>query len=403
MTPTPTITAPKRYYRIAIGVFFFLQGFTFASWAARIPDFKSIFELSDGALGTLLFAFPFGQLAGVPVAGYLVERFTSRRTLLCAALLYPFTLVCLGAIPFIASLYGEISSCTVWGFAAVLFVLGIVANLHNLSVNTQAAGVEKVYQRSIMATFHGLWSLAGFAAGIVGSLMAAHRIVPFYHYLLILAAGLLVVVFLHRYTLRQDVVSETAQDEKPTFNIFKGMDRFVFLLGFLAGAGMVCEGTIYDWSAVYFKQVIHAPEAYIRTGYTACMLAMASCRFLADGIVNRLGQAKVMLLCGLITTLGFVLMAAWVNFTLAVIGSALVGLGVSAIVPICYSTVSKHRGVVVGRAINAVSTIGFFGFVAGPPVIGHLAQWIGLRATFLLIALLAASIGLLSGKIKNKR
>lgn len=403
MSQTPTITAPKRYYRIAIGVFFFLQGFTFASWAARIPDFKAIFELSDGALGTLLFAFPFGQLAGVPVAGYLVERFTSRRTLLCAALLYPFTLVCLGAIPFISSLYGEISSCTVWIFAAVLFVLGIMANLHNLSVNTQAAGVEKVYGRSIMATFHGLWSLAGFAAGIVGSLMAAHRIVPFYHYLLILASGLLVVVFLHRYTLRQDVVSETTQDEKPTFNIFKGMDRFVFLLGFLAGAGMVCEGTIYDWSAVYFKQVIHAPEAYIRTGYTACMLAMASCRFLADGIVNRLGQAKVMLLCGLITTLGFVLMAAWVNFTLAVIGSALVGLGVSAIVPICYSTVSKHQGVVVGRAINAVSTIGFFGFVAGPPVIGHLAQWIGLRATFLLIALLAASIGLLSGKIKNKR
>ena len=402
MSPTPTITAPNRYYRIAIGVFFFLQGFTFASWAARIPDFKTIFELSDGALGTLLFAFPFGQLAGVPVAGYLVERFTSRRTLLCAALLYPFTLCLLGFIPFAFGAAGN-ATPSVWLFAAVLFLLGIVANLHNLSVNTQAAGVEKVYGRSIMGTFHGLWSLAGFAAGIVGSLMAAHCIAPFFHYLLILAFGLLVVAFLHHYTLRQDVVSETAQDEKPTFNIFKGMDKFVFLLGFLAGAGMVCEGTIYDWSAVYFKQVIRVPEAYIRTGYTACMLAMASCRFLADGIVNRLGQANVMRLCGFITTVGFLLMAAWAQFVPAVIGSALVGLGVSAIVPICYSTVSKHQGVVVGRAINAVSTIGFFGFVAGPPVIGHLAQWIGLRATFLLIALLAASIGLLSGKIKNKR
>ncbi|MCH5243663.1 MAG: MFS transporter [Lentimicrobiaceae bacterium] len=395
------LLADKRYYRLAIGVFFFLQGFTFASWAARIPDFKSFFELNDGQLGSLLFAFPFGQLAGVPIAGYWVERFTSRRTLLCAALLYPFTLSLLGFVPFAFSASGNPQN-GVWLFAAVLFVLGIMANLHNLSVNTQAAGVEKIYGRSIMATFHGLWSLAGFAAGIVGSFMAAGNIIPFYHYLFILAAGILTVIFLHRYTLRYDIAS-TNKEEKPTFNIFKGMDRFVFLLGFLAGAGMVCEGTIYDWSAVYFKQVIQAPEAYIRSGYTVCMLAMASCRFLADGIVNRLGQTNVLRLCGFITTAGFLLMAAGANFTLAVIGSALVGLGVSAIVPICYSTVSKHKGVVVGRAINAVSTIGFFGFVMGPPVIGHLAQWIGLRTTFLLIALLAASIGILSGKIKNRK
>lgn len=403
MTEELRISAPRRYYRIAIGVFFFLQGFTFASWAARIPDFKSLFNLSDGQLGTLLFAFPFGQLLCVPVAGYLVERFTSRRTLLCAALLYPFTLCCLGFIPFAFSLGGETPAYAVWIFALVLFLLGIMANLHNLSVNTQAVGVEKVYGRSIMATFHGLWSLAGFAAGIVGSFMAARSIVPFFHYAMILVMGFLVVIFLHPYTLRQDVVSETAKDEKPTFNIFKGMDGFVLLLGFLAGAGMVCEGTVYDWSAVYFKQVIHAPEAYIRSGYTVCMLAMASCRFLADGVVNRLGRATVMRICGLMTMAGFILMAAWANFTLAVIGSALVGLGVSAIVPVCYSAVSKHKGVVAGRAINAVSTIGFFGFVAGPPVIGHLAQWLGLRATFLLIALLAASIGILSGKLKKRQ
>ncbi|MCM1531301.1 MAG: MFS transporter [Bacteroides sp.] len=402
-TEATQLTAPKRYYRIAIGVFFFLQGFTFASWAARIPDFKAIFSLSDGALGTLLFAFPFGQLLGVPIAGYLVERFTSRRTLFCAALLYPFTLCCLGFIPFVFSLSGNLPAYGVWIFALVLFILGMVANLHNLSVNTQAVAVEKVYGRSIMATFHGLWSLAGFAAGIVGSFMAARHIVPFHHYTLILLFGILTVVFLHRYTMRQDVVSETAKDEKPTFNIFKGMDGFVLLLGFLAGAGMVCEGTVYDWSAVYFKQVIGVSEGYIRAGYTACMLAMASCRFLADGIVNRLGQAKVMLICGLTTMLGFVMISVWSNFALAVIGSALVGLGVSAIVPICYSAVSKHQGVVAGRAINAVSTIGFFGFVAGPPVIGHLAQWIGLRATFLLIAALAACIALLSGKLRSKK
>ena len=396
-----TLKAPKVLYRISIGTFFFLQGFTFASWAARIPDFKDIFALSDGQLGTLLFAFPFGQLLGVPVAGYMVERFTSRRTLLLAAILYPFSLCCLGFIPFAFSLSGEMPACAVWVFAIMLFFLGMAAILHNLSVNTQAVGVEKAYGRSIMATFHGLWSLAGFAAGIVGSFMAARLIVPFFHYAGILVLALLAVIFLHRFTLGKDIVSQA--EEKPTFNIFKGMDGFVLLLGFIAGAAMVCEGTIYDWSAVYFKQVIHAPEKYIRMGYTACMFAMATYRFLADRLVNRIGQVNVMRSGGFQAMAGFILMAAWPDLIPAVVGSVLVGLGVSAIVPICFSAVSKHQGVVAGRAINAVSTIGFFGFVAGPPLIGHLAQWIGLRWTFLFIALLAASIGLLGGKIRQRR
>lgn len=411
------LEAPKVRYRIAIGVFFFLQGFTFASWAARIPDFKEVFGLNEGQLGTLLLAFPLGQLLGVPLSGYLVERFTSRRTLLSAAFLYPFTLTCLGFIPFMAMPGGvtmpggggPMPSWTVYVFGAVLFLLGLIANLHNLSVNTQAVGVEKEYGRSIMGTFHGCWSLAGFASGLVGSFMAAHSIVPFFHYAGVLGFGLIVLLFCHRYTLKQDVVSETVKDDKPTFNIFKGMDSFVLLLGFLAFASMLCEGTMYDWSAIYFDQEVGVAKEYIRFGYTACMLAMAAYRFLADGIVNRFGPVFIMRMSGLMTAGGFLLMviAPWVGLSgilalvVATVGSALVGLGVSSVVPICYGAVSRHKGVVAGRAINAVSTIGFFGFVMGPPIIGHLAQWIGLPWVFVLVALLGLSIALFAGKLKG--
>ena len=376
---TTQLEAPRVRYRIAIGVFFFLQGFTFASWAARIPDFKEVFDLNEGQLGTLLLAFPLGQLLGVPLAGYLVERFSSRRTLLSAAFLYPFTLT--------------------WG---------LVANLHNLSVNTQAVGVEKEYGRSIMATFHGLWSLAGFASGLVGSFMASHSIVPFFHYAGVLGFGLLVLLFCHKYTLKQDLASETAKDDKPTFNIFKGMDTFVFLLGFLAFGSMLCEGTMYDWSAIYFDQELGVDKEYIRFGYTACMLAMAAYRFLADGIVNRFGPVVIMRLSGLLTAAGFLAMVlapslggAWA-LGVATAGSALVGLGVSSVVPVCYGAVSRHKGVVAGRAINAVSTIGFFGFVMGPPIIGHLAQWMGLRWVLLLVALLGLSMLLSAGRLREK-
>ena len=405
------LEAPKARYRIAIGVFFFLQGFTFASWAARIPDFKEVFGLNEGQLGTLLLAFPLGQLLGVPLSGYLVERFTSRRTLLSAAFLYPFTLTCLGFIPFMAMPGGggPMPFWTVYVFSAVLFLLGLVANLHNLSVNTQAVGLEKEYGRSIMGTFHGCWSLAGFASGIVGSFMAAHSIVPFFHYAGVLAFGLIVLLCCHRHTLKQDIVSETAKGDKPTFNIFKGVDNYVFLLGFLAFASMLCEGTMYDWSAIYFDQEVGVGKEYIRFGYTACMLAMAAYRFLADGIVNRFGPVFIMRLSGLMTAGGFLLMviaslvglSGTLALVVATVGSSLVGLGVSSVVPICYGAVSRHKGVVAGRAINAVSTIGFFGFVMGPPIIGHLAQWIGLPWVFVLVALLGLSIALFAGKLKG--
>ena len=407
------LEAPKARYRLAIGVFFFLQGFTFASWAARIPDFKEVFGLNEGQLGTLLLAFPLGQLLGVPLSGYLVERFTSRRTLLSAAFLYPFTLTCLGFIPFMAMPGGggPMPFWTVYVFSAVLFLLGLVANLHNLSVNTQAVGLEKEYGRSIMGTFHGCWSLAGFVSGIVGSFMAAHSIVPFFHYAGVLAFGLIVLLCCHRHTLKQDIVSETAKGDKPTFNIFKGVDNYVFLLGFLAFASMLCEGTMYDWSAIYFDQEVGVGKEYIRFGYTACMLAMAAYRFLADGIVNRFGPVFIMRLSGLMTAGGFLLMviaplvglSGTLALVVATVGSSLVGLGVSSVVPICYGAVSRHKGVVAGRAINAVSTIGFFGFVMGPPVIGHLAQWIGLPRVFVLVALLGLSMALFAGKLKGNR
>lgn len=400
---------PLKYYRIAIGLFFFLQGTVFATWSARIPDIKQALSLSDAALGTVLFFFPLGQLVSVPLSGYLVQKYGSRALLSCVALLYPLSLVGIGLMPTAAALAG------------MLFLLGSVANLHNLSVNTQAVGLEKLYGRSIMGTFHGLWSLAGFVAGLTSSFLAVRHVAPLWHFCGVLGLGLLAVATLHRFLLPEDLSAdandadtagkETAGQsakgtenlkEKATFNIFKGMDRYLALLGFLAFGCMLCEGSVYDWSAVYFEQSLQVDKAWIRAGYTGCMLAMAAMRFLADGLVNRMGAVKVVRISGFVIAAGFLTAVLFPYLIPATIGFTLVGLGVSSVVPICYGMVKGSSAMSAGRAINAVSTIGFFGFVAGPPVVGYISEWLGMRPAFALVACIGLLTGLLAGRLEGK-
>ena len=149
----PLFQSPKSFYRLAVASFFFLQGLVFASWASRIPDIKQALDLNEAQLGGVLFAIPVGQMSAMALSGYLVSRFGSHRMLLLAALLYSGTLMALGFIS------------ETWHLFAMLVFFGVAANLHNISVNTQAVGVERLYRRSIMAAFHGLWSLAGFVGG----------------------------------------------------------------------------------------------------------------------------------------------------------------------------------------------------------------------------------------------
>ena len=185
----PLFQSPKSFYRLAVASFFFLQGLVFASWASRIPDIKQALDLNEAQLGGVLFAIPVGQMSAMALSGYLVSRFGSHRMLLLAALLYSGTLMALGFIS------------EAWQLFAMLVFFGVAANLHNISVNTQAVGVERLYRRSIMAAFHGLWSLAGFVGGIIGALLAAFSVSPRVHFCFIFAVCMGIMAIMFRLTL----------------------------------------------------------------------------------------------------------------------------------------------------------------------------------------------------------
>ena len=147
--------AQRRLHRIAVSSFFFLAGICFFSWASRIPDIQAKLGVNNAALGGILLCLPIGLLTSLPVAGFLVAKYGSRIIVILSAILYACTLPMLGFASSPAHLM------------ITLFVFGFGGNMMNISINTQAVATETLYHKPIMASFHGVWSMAGFTGAAV--------------------------------------------------------------------------------------------------------------------------------------------------------------------------------------------------------------------------------------------
>lgn len=376
----------QRYYRLGVSVFFFIQGLVFASWASRIPDIKNKLNLSDAGLGAILFALPVGQLCAMGLSGYLVSRFGSKKMLSIGALLYPAALLLLGTVT------------ATWQLAAGLCVFGVCANLSNISVNTQGVGVERLYKRSIMASFHGVWSLAGFTGGLISTIMVADSIPPFTHFVIIYIVAFILMLSARKIILPRDAHQVEANPEKKK-KVFVKPDAYIIKLGLIAFACMICEGTMFDWSSIYFEKVLETPVELTRVGYVAFMSTMAGGRFAADWVVTRIGIKRVLQMSGIVIVSGMALAVLFPNLMMATIGFLLVGIGVSSVVPLVYSLAGKSTKMLPGVALATVSSIGFLGFLLGPPIIGFVAELSSLRASFIIIAILGLGTTLLAGKV----
>lgn len=377
----PRTPAPIRA-RVAICCSFFIQGVTFATWCSRIPDVRDRLALSEAALGTLLLAIPVGQLISMAPNGLLVARFGSRRMLLLAGFLYPAILLFLGLAPNVASL------------AVGLLLAGFAANLSNTAANTQGVQLEHYYRRSIIALFHGMWSLAGLAAVALAMLLGRFGVPTWAHFggvalgawALLSCSGGALLTF-DRATAPTSAHPGSAWRLTP----------FLLWLGIASLGCMACEGAIYDWGGVYFRDVLAVLPAHQSYGYFAYLCTMVTGRFVADRIVNRLGPRRVLYACGGFISGGLALavcaplLGGLAAMAAAMVGFALVGCGTSAVVPLCCGLAGKAPGVPPSIAIAQISTIGFFGFLAAPPLIGYVAHAASLRLSFAIMA----AIGLL--------
>lgn len=362
---------PYRANRVAVSVFFFIAGLNFASWTSRIPDIKTKLHLNEAALGSILFVLPVGLMASLPVSGYLVTKLGSRRVVTASALLGISVLVLLGL------------ATNVWQLAAGLFMYGFCNNMLNISMNTQAVGVEVKYGRSLMASFHGTWSAAGFTGNVVGLLVVALKIIPAYHFLIVWASVIAAIIIIYRHLMVKDF--GYGNTSKP---IFARPDATILKLGVIAFCSMVSEGTMFDWSGVYFQKVVGAPNGLILLGSVSFMFMMATIRLLGDKLITRFGIKLMLQLSGCVIALGLLTAVAFPYLVPAAVGFLLVGFGVALVVPMVYGLAGKSKTMAPGVALAAVSSIGFVGFLAGPPLIGFIAQMSSLRVSFSLIALL---------------
>jgi MFS family permease len=372
----------KKKVRLAVSLFYFGQGVCFASWASRIPDLKAAMHLSDAALGSILLALPLGQLLTMPISGRLTTIFGSKRMLTIATPLYALALTFLGL------------ATAGWQLALGLFLFGIAGNLCNIALNTQGVAGESYYGKPIMTSFHGAWSVGGFTGALLGLLIVNLGFSPYSHFCLIALLAWLHISINYRYLL--DGQKSTATS-KPKF--FTKPQGVLVQLGIIGFCSMATEGAMFDWSGVYFKDIVKVPQALVILGYASFMIMMAAGRFFGDKVIARYGRKRMLQVSGVIISGGMFISVIFPFLVPATIGFMLVGIGVSGIVPMVYSIAGNNTKVPPGIALAMVSGVSYFGFLMGPPLIGYISALSSLRYSYAVIGCFGLLITVLVARI----
>lgn len=376
-------TSPNRNrIRIAVSLFYFCQGLAFSSWASRIPTLKENLQLTEAQLGTILLMLPIGQLITMALSGKLVTIYGSANVLRIVSIVYAIILCTIGLANNLYQLGG------------ILFAFGVVGNMCNIAVNTQGVAAEKIFEKSIMSSFHGAWSIAGFTGALIGLLTMNIGIDTLPHFIIILFLIIINTLVNHKYLIQ----GKAEQKDKKSF--FSRPEKSLVQLGVIGFFSMATEGAMFDWSGVYFKDIVGAPENLIIVGYAAFMIMMAIGRFVGDFVISRVGRQRTLQVSGILMFTGMMLSVLVPQFWICTIAFMLVGIGVACNVPTVYSLAGQNKKVPSGVALAMVSSISFLGFLLGPPLIGYIAEITDLRYSFGVFAFFGLLMFVMTSKLK---
>lgn len=358
--------------RLAIALFFFSHGFILSSWVSRIPNIKTYLSISDAELGTLLLLMPIGQISTMPMSAKIISKYGSKNMVQFGFLIYPLILLIIGL------------STSYFQLAIYLFLFGVAGNLCNIAINTQGVELEAMIHKPMMSSFHGAWSISGFLGALVALLMLNLNLTIAVHFLVVLLIVLVIWILNFRFLIH---TTTSKNIEKESGSIFKYLDKTLVQLGIIGFLSMAIEGAMFDWSGVYFQDIVKAPEQLIILGYTSFVLMMATGRFLGDYLIVKFGRKKVIQMSGIFMASGLLLSVFSVNLIVCTLAFMMVGLGGSCSVPTVYGVTGKRNKVNASISLTLVSTIAFLGFLIGPPAIGFISDLFDLRYSFMLFSI----------------
>ena len=353
--------------RWATRVQFMVLGILVGTWGSHIPSVKSRYALNDAVLSLVLLAVALGTVSSLFIAGRVVARLGARKTAALAALSMSMSLA------FVLEYSGIAAPLLL-----AMLVFGASMSLFDVAINTEGSELESVSARAIMSNLHGMFSIGGMSGAALVALLFDLGLAP--RMQLFCVCGVIAVVALvaSRGMLETHAGSEDAGGEAH----FAWPRGLLLLIGVLILCGMTAEGVMYDWSVLYLKQEVGLPQAQAALGYAAFSAAMAMSRFGGDPLRARYSERALLRLGGIVAAVAMVGVLISTNAFIAFIGFALIGAGLAPVAPILFNAATRVPGVSRAAAIASVTSIGYSGFMLGPPLIGGIAT-----ATSLTVAL----------------
>ena len=369
--------------RIVVLYAFFMNGSLFATWVSRIPDIQERLQMSEGLLGAILMGMSIGVLTALSVSGGLIARFGSKRVAAGSGLGMCLSVPAIAWMPEPIFLFG------------CLFVFGACMSTMDVAMNAQAVRVEQLADRPMMSSFHASFSIGGLIGALVGAGMESIRVeanMHFFYAALVCSLG----VFLFKWLL------EDEQNESSSGPIFQIPHRALWPLGALAFCTALGEGAMADWSAVYLKTIIGTEASIAALGFAAFSLTMTAGRLVGDSLTKTYNPVDIVRFGGVLATIGLVASIMTSNYIIVLIGFGCVGFGLANGMPLAFSAAGKQPDIAPGVGIASVASIGYAGFLAGPPFIGLLAERTSLRISLLVIAVLVCTLVVTANAVKAK-
>jgi MFS family permease len=370
--------------RLAVKILFFLNGFIHANYFSRLPRIQEHFSIDNGTLGFVLLSASIGALFAMPFTGWMIIRNGSRKVTIFAGYFYCVMVPFIPLMPNVYLLMG------------LFFVMGVSTGMLDVAMNAQAVMVEQQLKKPIMTSFHALFSVGMMLGALCGSLFAEINTTLFIHFSTIAGASV-PIVFIARYYLIHDKPL-VKDDDTPAFRL---PNAAMVSVGVIAFCCMLGEGAMADWSTNYMENIAKASESLAPLGLSAFALAMTIGRILGDGARVKFGDRMLMIVCGLIALVGLSIAIIFIQPWAVIAGFFIVGIGLSVIVPIAYSIAGGAKDLPPGVGLAMVTTVGYSGFLFGPPIIGFLADIFTLRYALVLVLILFTLLVWLGSRYKN--